>query len=236
VPKLGTRAGGAFGLLNKTKIQLQKELEHAYRSVRRVTSHSPQGGIGSKNLKRLRSRFSHAMACDVIYQPVGWYESDRKIWKDNPMWDLAPRGAYYKAKRLCSLLNDIVIHADKCRPLHDLERLSINIWTMSRRSFDGLCRRIRSKIYKSIKDLTTTCVVEETSRPEATDALGMLTVNPPYGRVMWRTRRRKSGRKSREIDSCLLSTNVDVVRYAHKRLALRASKAQVVNSTRRSAM
>jgi hypothetical protein len=222
VPKWHSRAKGAFGDLLKSPTQLRNELEACFKHARLVASRTNDRSIGSKNRKRLRSRIAHAMALDVVYQPVGWVRKDGKgqgTWSRNPIWDLAPKGAYYKSKRFCSLLNDLAVYGRFARLSHDLMRLSMYIWTMSQSSFDGLCRRIRSKIFRAVRS-SSTSVVEDNLRPESTEGLGPLTVNPPYGRVDLRTRRKYMGCKTHEARSLWLSVKLDTVRIAHRQCCL----------------
>jgi len=224
VPKARERRyKGAFGTLNVSHHQLRQELKACLQQTLRRVSRTKIGELGSRDLKQLRSRFAHAMACDVIFQPVGWKKGQhpknpkKYLWEKNPIWDHhAPPSAYYKAKRLSSLLNDIVLYGCYGHILHELERLSIHIWNMSRDSFDGLCRLIRSKIYKSLNRLSSAWADLRKQSPEATEAES-LTVKPAYGRVNLRTRRRNMGFKSRNAGPALLSTSVDVVLYALKR-------------------
>lgn len=223
------RLKSAFGLLAKSPTQLKTELKSVFAHARLLASRTNNGSIGSKNQKRLRSRFAHALAMDVIYQPVGISretekDHSRKEWQANPIWDLAPKGAFYKSKRTCSLLNDIAAYGHKAHILHDMERLSMYVWTMSKRSFDGLCRRIRSKIYKVVRPKPALSA-GETSRPEATEGLGTLTVNPPYGRVELHNRCRSMGLRSRSAKAIWLSTDVDVVRIAHRKLFLKTVRS-----------
>jgi len=159
-----------FGLLNKPTSDLGEEIRvHLNRCaskrrklVRPTTEEFP--------LKRLRSNLAHIMAVDVIFQPVGFDKAGK--YQHNPIWDMAPNGAYYKAKRLCSLLHVIVTSGVHAPIVHDCVRLAINIWRMTKKSFDGLCRRIRSKIVKAPRALCNR------KSPDALERFRTLSTNP----------------------------------------------------------
>jgi hypothetical protein len=192
----------AFGLPMRPLSDIKSDINRCLASASRQREKLARPTTGVYNLKRLRSNLAHAMLVDVIFQPV--LVKPKKASKskliDNPIWDLAPKGAYYKAKRLCSLLQPIVTHGSKAPIGQDLVRLAINIWRMSKRHFDGLIRQIRSKIVKSA------------SRPEALVRIGALTNNPVLSdRVFWYTRYQQKHPKG--VDAAkLLSTNVEIVR------------------------
>jgi len=111
-------------------------------------------------LKRLRKNLISAMDLDIVFQPVaavhrfkepklmqGKLAKQTVVW--NPIWDHAPAGAYRKSKRLSALVTDVVTRHCGANISHLLERLSINIWRMSMRHFNGICRAIRAKLVKA---------------------------------------------------------------------------------------
>lgn len=114
-------------------------------------------------LKRLRNNLISSLSLQTALEPVGAVIRHEKpntlrdgkhakqtiVW--NPLWDVAPRGAYYKARRACSLVTDICLnYTEDSKILHELERLSIFIWKLPKRHFDGLLRTIRSKMTSAL--------------------------------------------------------------------------------------
>jgi len=171
----------AFGLFDRPKRDLVRDLNKALQQCtleKRKVSNTPYRKFP---IKRLRSNLLHAMSCDVVFQPVaGLFDKEKKSrFCSNPVWDVAPNGAYYKAKRLCSLSHGIVMNGSNANIVQDLVRLSINIWTMPKRHFDGLCRRIKAKIACYIGSNTPV------KSPEATERLSALTVNPDSVGERW---------------------------------------------------
>jgi len=162
-------------------------------------------------LKRLRSDLAHALCLDVIFQPVlkpspNFRGKAKKLFS-NPVWDHAPDGAYYKAKRLCSVLQPLVTHGFRAKIEHELERLAINVWRMSKRHFDGLIRRIRAKLVVASKS------------PEAVEDFVILTTNPVLrDRVFWFTRDQRKGSKNPGVDACLLSQKLGLVQWAKRKI------------------
>lgn len=180
-------------------------------AVRRRLLAKPATGNIDFPLKRLRSNLAHALLLDVAFQPVlakspNFKGKAKKLFA-NPVWDHAPDGAFYKAKRLCSLLQPLVTHGYNAKVEHELERLAINIWRMSKRHFDGLLRRIRSKIVLSSKS------------PEAVQGFVALSTNPILtNRVYWFSRDQRMCAKRADVDACLLSTKVGLVRWAKRKI------------------
>jgi len=149
----------------------------------------------AKLTNRLQKRFLRVMRCEVVFQPVAGYSlhEERLLKASNPVWDKAPKGAYYKARRLANLSRFVMRFGYLVPNLtHDLVRLSINIWSMSIRHFDGLCRRIMAKI--AIKSRTS---------PEDAERFGALTANHRQSpREFWSNRDqcfRKSFRKNAHL-------------------------------------
>jgi len=111
-------------------------------------------------LKRLRNNLINAMCLNIATQPVGAVHrfSEPKILREggrpvkqvvipNPVWKEAPRGAFLKSRRFCSLVTDICLGKVGSKQLLQLlKRLSINIWNVPKRHFFGLCRSIRAVI------------------------------------------------------------------------------------------
>jgi hypothetical protein len=163
VPKRGTCSRvTAFGLYNKPKALLRESVRDLLAEVRHHRCNAELSATRRLPVKRLRNRLINAMSIHVACQPAqvedvytkthrDGSKSQVKTVKVNPIWVLAPRGAFYKAKRVCSLVTDIVMYGGNSVIAHDIERLAINIWRMSKGHFDGLCRRIRSKLAKSVE-------------------------------------------------------------------------------------
>jgi hypothetical protein len=150
------------------------------------------------------------MCLDVVYQKVGFYDDIENFpyGKANPIWDLAPKCAYYKAKKFCSLLNTLATEGFRAPILHDVERLSINIWRMTKKSYDSLLRLIRSKIVKAAEQPSFR------RSPEAAERWGTLTANPICNpnRVYWYPARKMGG--DSQFRRMCLSTDVELVRHA----------------------
>jgi hypothetical protein len=172
-------------------------------------------------VKRLRNNLIDAMYLNVATQPVaavkrhsvpntlreGKHAKQTVVW--NPVWDNAPRGALFKAKRFCSLVTAIVLNytglEQNILPL--LKRLSIVIWNMSKRHFLGLCRSIRARMaHDPLRGLILV------KRPEALVRTRALTRNPAQCRE-----NRNFVRKGQHNAGCAamrLSTKVELVRYS----------------------
>jgi len=104
----------------------------------------------------------NTMCVQVISAPVEIISPETKIEPKrlrkqseiaiNPVWKCHPPGAFYKAKRLSSLITDVVSYGSRGSGVaRDLLRLSIYIWNMPIRHFDGLVRRIRTRVRKPFK-------------------------------------------------------------------------------------
>jgi len=118
---------------------------------------------GKFPMNRFRRSLAQAMYIDVIYEPKVLQvehvprKGDRrsKVFIPNEIWSLAPHKAQYKTQKVSNLLHLIVAKGWKnySRKLsHLLERLSLNIWTMTLKSFDGLLRCITSALLVSDKE------------------------------------------------------------------------------------
>jgi hypothetical protein len=164
--------------------------------------------------KRLRSRLAHALQLDVLFQPIGWTKAQTglKVYKPNPIWDVAPKGAYYRARKARSLLLPVVTGGFRAHISHDLERLAINIWHMPRKAFDGLCHRITARIAASAK------ADKQQKSPEATERWRSLTVNPLFTeRVLWSNYNHRAGYTA-GLCRLRLSYQLGSARYAHAKL------------------
>lgn len=187
-PSTRTRA---FGLPCKPRAGLVRDLRSALSSIRHEVSNvslcSPKRNFP---LKRLKNNLVAAMSLDTAMQPVGAVVRHTKpntlregkharqtvVW--NPIWDIAPGGAFFKAKKVCGLLTDICMEYRFSTPSieHDLERLSINIWRMPKRHFKRLCGRIRAKLAQASEKALLK------KNPEAAERIGALTANPSLRR------------------------------------------------------
>jgi len=172
--KRNSRVGGAFGLVAKPRPVLIGEIKKVLDLSRNEVAKVDKNPLRKFPERRLRSRLAHALDLDVLYQPIGWSKSKTGLsyYKPNPMWDVAPKGAYYRARKVRSLLLPIVTIGYKANIVHDLERLAINIWQMHKSAFDGLIRRIYARLASSAKSDVFR------KSPEATERLKPLTVNP----------------------------------------------------------
>lgn len=171
--------------------------------------------------KRLRSRLAHVLQLDVLYQPIGWSKAKTglKWYKPNPIWDVAPKGAYYRARKVRSLLLPIVTGGHRAHISHDLERLAINIWSMPKAAFDGLCHRIAARIAASAK------ADKLRKSPEATARWRSLTVNPLFTeRVVWSNYNHKAGYTSGYC-RLRLSHQLGTARYADAKIRGRDRKS-----------
>jgi hypothetical protein len=176
----------AFGDINIPKSQLLSNIAKCANLSRLAFgSVSEPLSASEKQIKRVKSHYSKALCLEVIYQPVlvkcEPYGEKGFTMKSNDIWKVAPnKTCYYKSQRLSSLLNEVAVFGHRANIAHDLGRLATKVWSMTKRSFDGLCRRIRSKIRKP-------------ENPETAVDLGVLTDNPPPvhsgGRVKRRTQR-----------------------------------------------
>jgi len=111
----------------------------------------------SKNIDKLRSKFAEIMGLNVCFTPRVIKEIETPTWKNSrlpsrtnwnvsPVWRTAPKGAYVKANRFCSLLHVVVRHGFKANIVRLLERIAKHIWRISLRDFSGMCRKIRAKL------------------------------------------------------------------------------------------
>jgi hypothetical protein len=219
----GSSKAAAFGIPSVPLVDLRKGIKHALLRARQEVSRAQRPTIGAFPMKRLRSNLAHAMSLDVVFQPVvrrpakGSANDGIKPIENNPIWDIAPDGAYYKAKRFCSLLNIIVTHGHRARILHDLERLAINIWRMPLQAFNGLIKSIRCKIGGAARHS------DQRRRPEALEPFGRLTKRPVGNPDRVYVYQPRKIRWKSEFSQLWLSTNVELVRLAHK-LDRKASK------------
>jgi hypothetical protein len=118
-----------------------------------------------KQINRVKSRYVRALSLEVIYQPIAVDDVDYSRMVLNPVWENTTRCNYIKALRLSELFNEIAIFGHVANIGHELERLAINVWRMDLKSFSGLVRRIRSKIFK-------------VKSPETMEWYRIFTINP----------------------------------------------------------
>lgn len=178
---LKARSGrtSAFGYLNVPLDLLKEEISACLRRCHRKVKQWETPTIGAYPIDRLRRQMAHAMRLDVVFTKKAMKstnESGISYWERTPVWKVAQRAHYVKALKLSSLLREIVTYGWKAKIVHDLARLSMNIWTMSLRHFSGLCRKILSKIVAVLRT--------ERSSPDPLVRTGALTNNPTLcGRV-----------------------------------------------------
>lgn len=217
----GTRTS-AFGLYNRPIGCLRNSVRDLLAEVRHRKCQAEQSATRVFPVKRLRNGLIKAMSIDAAMLPATvdlTVKSKKKTAKKpektikvtNPMWVLAPKGAFYKSKRICSLVTDIVMFGGNSNLAHDIERMAINIWHMSKRHFDGLCRRIRAKIAQSVESDKIRKSPETVKRFEA------LITNPcrKLQVVKWFARNRTCPHK-KGYAAARLSTKVELVTWSHK--------------------
>jgi len=179
----GRRTTGAWGLLNRPEKEVGEHLLKAFEKARASALEQAKPTMRKFPLDRLRKRFANIMAIDVIfsrrliscYRNSNWPNSRlpvNKSWEISPVWKCAPNGAERKANKLCTLLHTIVTDGWKANIVHDLVRLAINVWQMPMRHFNGLCRRILSRIHKSTSSL------RGQDQPDPEVRFSALTSNP----------------------------------------------------------
>lgn len=214
---------GPFGSIQLPKHVLRDGLNDLFSEIRHQRCLADKSATRVYPLKTLRSRFLKVTSLEVITQPVGClsanYTDLRPGYKvpakctvvRNPLWDSAPRGAYFKAKRLGSLVTDIVTTGGNARLSRKIERLAIKIWQMSKRSFVGLCRSIRAEMAHSPER-------EKIFRksPESLVRTGALTRNPSVKRSKKWYNQYQDARRCSRCASLRLSTDVEVVRLSLK--------------------
>jgi len=172
--------------------------------------------------KRLRSQLAHVLQLDVLFQPIGWTKAKTglKFYKNNPIWDVAPKGAYYRARKVRSLLLPVVTAGFRANILHDLCRLAINVWRMPKKAFDGLIRRLYARIASSAS------ADKFKKSPEATERWRSLTVNPLFTeRVLWSNFNHRAGGYPSDLCRCRLSYQVGTARYADAKIRKRDRKS-----------
>lgn len=226
MPK-GTRGASstrtsAFGLYNKPITVLRTAVRDLLAEVRHHRCNAEKSAHGLMPIKRLRNRLLTAMALNTACQPAQveveyistkhGQKTKKKKLDVNPIWLVAPKGAFYKARRVCSLVTDVVTVGGSPSLAHDLERLAIHIWRMSKRHFDGLCRRIRSKIAKSVRG---TELIRKS--PETVKRFEALMTNPFWKqKVVSRCSRHRTCPHKKGYAAMRLSTKVEIVTESHK--------------------
>lgn len=171
-------------------------------------------------LKSLRNKLIDAMALNTATQPAaavfrhvepntlrhGKHAKQTVVW--NPLWDSAPRGAFYKARRACSLVTDICLQfTGGDNILHDLERLTINIWRMPKKHFDGLLRTIRAKMARASRE-----AISPVKSPEALLRSRPLTSNPSLKRRVYRFTSKRLCRHNVGFAAQRLTRKIELVR------------------------
>lgn len=223
VAKRRGRHGGAFGIYNKSRDALLKELNDLRSKCREAqTRRGPVVGL-NPNIDKLRHLYADAMQLGIAFQPTkGWLpvrEEDggrhshvcrnrhdntcgcrRKrimqfAWKDNPVWGHAPNGAKRKCNTFCNLLNSIVKFGYLANLTHDLVRLTITFWSSSMKNFQRLCRRILARILAKVREQSSCCSGKS---PEPDESSEGLTSNPVYCiyRVTWPHTRYRAGKRT----------------------------------------
>lgn len=175
-----------FGLPNgKTTKDITNDVRNALKKCElfKLRLAKPNNRKFEFPLKRLRSDLAKAMCLDVVYckRSPGYHERYRKT---NPEWG-GMQHSEYKANKVCNMLQPLVTHGFKANVVHDLVRLSINIWRMPKKGFNGLISRILSKIVFSSKS------------PEAELRFVALSSNPVLNHRVYWFARNQSGPRTR---------------------------------------
>lgn len=158
----GSRAGGAFGLLNRPHPEIGENLRKAFLKAKECVLQQSEPTTRKFPLSAIRRRFSHILALDVIFSPrltkvtKCSQRPDSRLpmfetWEPSPVWRAAPKCALKKAEKLSSLLHVIATDGWKANISHLLVRLATVVWQMSYKDFSGLCRTILSRIYRATK-------------------------------------------------------------------------------------
>jgi hypothetical protein len=222
VPKGTSRSGRttAFGEINIPIGVLKKNISHTIGMIRHEQCLSARSATRIYPLQKIRSSLIKALCLDVVMQPVaavqrhtkpntlrdGKHAKQTVVW--NPLWDIAPKGAYYKSKKICSLVTHIASRVPPRKIAHLLERLSICIWKVSRRHFDGLLRSIKAIIATSAES-EEICFRKS---PETLKRFESLIRNP-YRKVRGkRFSRNRICRHDDDMAAMRVSTKVDLVR------------------------
>jgi len=156
------------------------------------------------------------MSLDVATQPIaavrreanpGGGKHRKQTIIDNPVWGCAPNGALRKSRRYCGLVTAICLNynGSSAHTLRKLVRLSINIWSMSARHFNGLCRSIMAEIGHSPER------EKRLKSPEALVDTRILTRNPAPKAEKYRNVVRKCSHNER-FAAMRLSNKIGLVR------------------------
>jgi hypothetical protein len=178
----------AFGLLNASERQVGEDLRRVFKSAKAEVRQLAGPTTRRFPLERLRRQIAHAMRLDVLYAPKVLKKyvnrTNRSIlptvlvWEPSPVWKTSTKVHQKKAMKLSSLLHEIAVFGHRANIVHDLVRLSVHVWTLSLRDFGGLCRRILSKIAKSMRSTG--------SSPDPVERMGSLSTNPILGDRVYR--------------------------------------------------
>lgn len=147
------------------------------------------------------------MRLEVATQPAAVKQPGKQSLQINPIWVVGPRTSFEKSRKVCSLITDICDTNGRSPITRLLTRLSINIWKMSMRHFNGILRAIRARMARSLSE-------QESQKPETLERLYRL----PEIRLKRRENRMRHIRKCHPCgDGCTsmrLSTKVDLVLIA----------------------
>lgn len=204
----------AFGMLSIPIPTLVRDIGKALGAIKHQRCLADSSATRVFPEKRLRNGLINAMQLHSCMQPVAAVrtESGKRKIVNNPMWDCAPPKGFHKSKRICGLVTTVVRRygTTNKRVERLLQRLAINIWSVSMRHFNGLCRSIRAEL-RNCEPL----VHLPQNKPEAPERFGTLTGNPATCRVFRYTRYRICPH-SASFAALRLSTNVDLVRLSLK--------------------
>jgi len=221
VPKEHGRHLGAFGWFNRPDSATKADISLLREKCRAAALRLQGPYTGKSPYDALRHQYAHILQLDVIFQPLkGWFPiRDKSVrthsksclinkhvnhncsckwntqayaWVENPVWGHA-RGALTKARRLCSLLNEVVSNGYHLDLTHDLMRIAKVIWRMSVKDFKRLCRRISARIARKVAENNQSF----RKSPEPVVRFGSLTTNPANPcRVSWYQPRKRGEKKS----------------------------------------
>jgi len=146
---MGSSRTTAFGVPTRSNAEIRGSLHDAIEMAVRLTHTWPQvkPERRDKLLQKTRTSLVNATSMQVATQPLVVKKKGKPSM--NPIWEnIAPSGAYRKAKRFCGLITDISLflryRKNKEKIHRILYRMTKVIWKISNRDFDGMCRHIRS--------------------------------------------------------------------------------------------
>jgi len=185
---------------------VKADIEAVLNKARRAVYNNCSPTNVNLSLNRLRPKLAHAMRLDVVmHQRVREVPHESltfKYWDSNPVWKVATRRDYYKAHKICGLFNEIIRYGFASGIVRELCRLASQFWRLSRKDFDGLCRRVISKISRSLR--------ERRNSPETLERFAALSSNPIFADRVCRPQAAKR-RRNQVVSKSISPPNVDLL-------------------------